>query len=77
MLAGGLVFLGTTRFHLGVPGFAWLNVALAVIWLGVAVLLVRGYKNALARAFLEHLKSALVRALIERSGYGLASQTVR
>jgi AAA family ATP:ADP antiporter len=41
MLAGALVFLGTTRFHLGVSGFAWLNVALAVVWLGVAVLLVR------------------------------------
>ena len=41
MLSAGLVFLGTTVFHLGVPGFAWLNVALVVIWLVVALLLVR------------------------------------
>ena len=42
-----------------------------------AILLVRGEKNALARAYLEHLKSASARALIERSGYGLAPQSVR
>jgi molybdate transport system substrate-binding protein len=42
-----------------------------------AVLLVRGEENASASAFLEHLKSTSARALIERSGYGIAPQSVR
>jgi AAA family ATP:ADP antiporter len=41
MLAAGLVFAGTSWLALGVRGFAWANVGLVVVWLAVAVLLVR------------------------------------
>lgn len=41
MLAAGLIFAGTTWLSLGVSGFAWVNVGFVVLWLAVAVLLVR------------------------------------
>jgi AAA family ATP:ADP antiporter len=41
LLAGAVVFVGTTWLHLGMRGFAWLNVALAAAWLVVGALLVR------------------------------------
>ncbi|HET6316505.1 MAG TPA: translocase [Chloroflexota bacterium] len=41
MLAAGVVFAGTSWFGLTIAGFAWANVALVLLWLVVAVLLVR------------------------------------
>ncbi len=45
MLAGLLVLIGTTVWHLSVAGFAWVNVALAVAWLWVAWSIGRRYRS--------------------------------
>ncbi len=48
MIAGGLVFVGTTWLALGVRGFAWGNVALVALWLVVALLVVRENRRLVA-----------------------------
>jgi AAA family ATP:ADP antiporter len=45
MLSGLAVFVGTTFFALGVSGFAVMNLVLGVVWLIVAVQLVRRYTS--------------------------------
>jgi AAA family ATP:ADP antiporter len=49
VLAAGLVFGGTHWLILGVPGFALTNIFLILVWLAVAVLLLREYR-ALTRS---------------------------
>jgi AAA family ATP:ADP antiporter len=44
LLAAGLVFLGTNTLALSVRGFAWANLAMTVVWLVLAVTLVRMYR---------------------------------
>jgi len=41
LLAALVVFLGTHVMALGVPGFAWANIAVVLVAIGVAVMLVR------------------------------------
>jgi AAA family ATP:ADP antiporter len=48
LVAAGLVFAGTTWLGLDVRGFAWLNVALAMLWLVVAALLVKENRRLVA-----------------------------
>ena len=50
MIAGGLVFVGTTWLSLGVRGFAWGNVALVAFWLVLAVMVVRENARLVARS---------------------------
>jgi len=45
MLAGLLVLIGTTVWHLSEAGFAWVNVGLAVAWLWVAWSIGRRYRS--------------------------------
>jgi AAA family ATP:ADP antiporter len=45
MLSGLAVFLGTTYFHASVRGFAWMNLVLILVWLTIAVQLVRRYRS--------------------------------
>ncbi len=45
MLAGLLVLVGTTVWHLSISGFAWVNVGLAVVWLWVAWAIGRRYRS--------------------------------
>ena len=44
MLSGALVYVGTTFFHFGPQRFAFANVILCLLWLGVGILLVRQYR---------------------------------
>ena len=44
VLQAGVVFVGTA-IGLGVWGFAWLNVALTVVWLAVAVQIAREHRK--------------------------------
>ena len=37
VLSALTVYVGTTFFALGVAGFAWINVALVLLWLALAV----------------------------------------
>jgi len=55
--AAAVVFVGTTWFALGARGFAALNVAVVVAWLGVAVLLVRRNRALSAAATEERIDS--------------------
>jgi hypothetical protein len=41
VLSAGVVYLGASVLHLGVPQFAMVNVALTLAWLGVALLILR------------------------------------
>ncbi|HUG55345.1 MAG TPA: translocase [Vicinamibacteria bacterium] len=45
MLSAALVFAGTTWIGLGVRGFALVNLGIIVVWLFVALLLVRRYRS--------------------------------
>ncbi|MCP4291405.1 MAG: MFS transporter [bacterium] len=45
MLAGLLVLVGTTVWHLSVSGFAWVTVGMAAIWLYVAWAIGRRYRK--------------------------------
>ena len=45
MLSAALVYVGTTLFHFGPQRFALANVILCVLWISVAVLLLREYKS--------------------------------
>jgi AAA family ATP:ADP antiporter len=49
MLSAGLVFAGTTWLAFDVRGFAFTNVVLAMLWIGVAVLLLRENRRLIAR----------------------------
>jgi AAA family ATP:ADP antiporter len=44
MLSGALVYVGTTLFHFGPHQFAFANVILCLLWLGVGILLIRQYR---------------------------------
>jgi AAA family ATP:ADP antiporter len=44
LLSAAVVFVGTTVLQLSVAGFASVNVLLTVLWLGVALLIVRRYR---------------------------------
>ena len=48
VLSAAAVYLGTTFFALGVVQFAWMNVALALVWLTLAVLTGREFARRLA-----------------------------
>ena len=43
VLSALLIYVGTTRLTLGAPGFAQVNLALAITWVVLAVLVGRGY----------------------------------
>jgi AAA family ATP:ADP antiporter len=45
MLSGLAVFLGTTYLHASVRGFAWMNLVLILVWLTIAMQLVRRYRS--------------------------------
>lgn len=45
MVSAGVVYAGTTFFEFGVRHFAMFNVAIILVWLGVAWLLTRSYKK--------------------------------
>jgi len=49
MLSGLAVFLGTTYLHASVRGFAWMNLVLILVWLTIAVQLVRRYRSLSAK----------------------------
>jgi AAA family ATP:ADP antiporter len=44
VLSAAVVFLGTTMLGIGVTGFAAANVALAVVWIGVVLLLLKRHR---------------------------------
>ncbi len=44
VLSAVLVYLGTTLFAFGLPGFARANLVLVILWIAVAFLLIREYK---------------------------------
>jgi len=44
MLSAAVVFIGTGALQLGVRGFATVNVALALVWIGLAVLILRRHR---------------------------------
>jgi AAA family ATP:ADP antiporter len=43
VLSALLIYVGTTRLTLGAPGFAQVNLVLAITWVVLAVLVGRGY----------------------------------
>jgi hypothetical protein len=45
MLSAGVVFLGHNFLALGVRGFALVNIALDLLWLVIALQLVRRYRS--------------------------------
>lgn len=45
VLSAGLVFAGTEWLRLSTQGFAWANVVIVGVWLGLAWLLLRSYKS--------------------------------
>jgi ATP:ADP antiporter, AAA family len=45
LLSAGVVFVGTTYFALGIRGAAMVNVTLIAVWLAVAVVLLRHYRE--------------------------------
>jgi len=45
VLSAGVVALGVNMLHLGTTGFAFANVGIVLVWIGVAVLLVRQHKK--------------------------------
>ena len=45
MLSAALVFAGTTWLGLGVRGFAFVNLAIIVVWLVIAIRLVQRYRS--------------------------------
>jgi AAA family ATP:ADP antiporter len=49
VLSAVLVYLGTTVFAFGVPGFARVNLLLVILWFAVALLLIREYRKLTAR----------------------------
>ena len=49
VLSAVLVYLGTTLFAFGLPGFARANLVLVILWIAVAVLLIREYRALSAR----------------------------
>ena len=44
VLSAAVVFIGTGALQLGVQGFATVNVALALVWIGLAVLILRRHR---------------------------------
>ena len=52
-LSAVLVYLGTTVFGFGLPGFARVNLVLVILWIAVAVLLIREYRALSARTAAE------------------------
>jgi ATP:ADP antiporter, AAA family len=48
VLSAGVVFAGTTWFGLGMRGFAGINVVLVVVWIGLALLLLREHRRLTA-----------------------------
>ena len=53
LLSAVLVYLGTTVFAFGLPGFARVNLVLVILWIAVAVLLIREYRALSARTVAE------------------------
>jgi AAA family ATP:ADP antiporter len=53
VLSAVLVYLGTTLFAFGLQGFARVNLVLVVLWIAVAVLLIREYRALSARTAAE------------------------
>jgi len=49
LMSAGLVYVGTTLLGLAPAGFALVNVVVCVIWLGVAVMLLRQYRKLAAQ----------------------------
>jgi AAA family ATP:ADP antiporter len=49
VLSAGLVYLGTTVLALNMQGFARANLVLVVLWIAVALLLIREYRALSAR----------------------------
>jgi ATP:ADP antiporter, AAA family len=49
LLSAGIVFVGTTWFAMDIRGAAFFNVVLVAIWLAVAVVLLRHYRELAAR----------------------------
>ncbi len=50
VLSAGLVWLGTQVLHLGVPAFAWINLAVTAVWLALGVMLLRQHRALTAAA---------------------------
>lgn len=48
VLAAGFVFAATTWFGLGVRGFAWINVAVAIVWILASIPLLRSFRRLCA-----------------------------
>ncbi len=53
VLSAVLVYFGTTLFAFGLPGFARVNLVLVILWIAVAVLLIREYRALSARTAAE------------------------
>jgi AAA family ATP:ADP antiporter len=45
LISAGLVFAGTTWLQLGIRGFAAVNIGIVLLWIGVALLLLREHKR--------------------------------
>lgn len=50
VLSAGCVFVGTTWLELSASGFALFNIGVIIVWLGLAVALIRYYKRLAAEA---------------------------
>jgi AAA family ATP:ADP antiporter len=44
LVSAGVVLLGTSALQLGIGGFALMNVALTIVWLGIALAILRHYR---------------------------------
>jgi AAA family ATP:ADP antiporter len=45
LLSAAVVYVGTTALRMGVGGFAAVNVALTVVWIAIALLILRRHRS--------------------------------
>jgi AAA family ATP:ADP antiporter len=75
VLSAGLVFAGATRLHLTIPEFATVNVALTVVWLAVALLILRPKQAAFLSRRRMAVAVASVAAVFLLAGTASAQET--
>lgn len=67
LLQGGAIYLGINLYSFGVAEFALVNLVLAVIWIGVAMVLAREYRRVVASNMTsQHASSAHHPAIVNR-----------
>jgi AAA family ATP:ADP antiporter len=49
VFAAALVWVGTTTLAIGPSGFAFVNIVLVGVWLSLAYILIRGYRQRTAQ----------------------------